>query len=206
MTAVTLAEVVAGFDDPVHGAQRVFRRVLDALARPGRPVMIDETTRGLNGLSARTPRALAATLLALADHDTPVWYDAACAPELAALLRFHTGAPLAAKTKLATFAAVLDTTHMPALTEFDWGSPEYPDRSATLFIAPAALEGGPRIILTGPGIQHNASIAPLGLGPDFWAARHAMQAEFPRGLDVVLCDARRVIGLPRTTRAEWAGA
>lgn len=202
MTQTTLAELVPGFDDPVHDAQRVFRRLLDALARPGVPVALADAYTGFAGLSARTPRSIAATLLALADYDTPVWFDAACAPELPALLRFHAGAPVAQRTQDAAFAVVLDAQHAPALDAFSWGTPEFPDRSASLFIAPAAFEGGPRVRLSGPGIAHDLVIAPRGLPAAFWHARAALQAEFPLGVDVWLCDAARVIGLPRSARAD----
>lgn len=200
MSAIAAELLLPGFDDPVHDAQRVFRRVLDALARPARIVRIDDAFAGLRELNARTPRALAAVLLALADADAPVWIDAVDAHELAALLRFHAGASILAQPPGAAFAAVLDAAHALPLARFDRGTADDPDRGSTVLIALDALEGGTPVSLCGPGIRHRATIAPQGLPPGFWDDRAAANNEFPRGIDIVLCDGARVIGLPRTTR------
>ena len=76
----------AGFADPVHDAQTAFRRVLDALSRPGRRFVLGAPVPGL----ALGP-AMAHLLLALTDDDTPVGWqrDEGAAPDW---LRFHTGA------------------------------------------------------------------------------------------------------------------
>ncbi len=200
MSAIAAELLLPGFDDPVHDAQRVFRRVLDALARPARVVRIDDAFGGLRELSARTPRGLAAALLALADADAPVWLDAAAPAELAALLRFHAGAPIAPQPAGAAFAAVLDAAQALPLMRFDRGTPDYPDRSTTVFIALDALTDGTPVHLHGPGIRERATIAPQGLPPGFWEDRARANHEFPLGVDIVLCDAGRMIGLPRSTR------
>ncbi len=202
----TAAPALAGLADAVHDGQRIFRAVLDALSRPGQPVALASTYNGLTDLPATAPAPLAAVLLALADHETPVWLDASLAPLLSGLLRFHCGAPLVMTTSAAIFAAFGAGAGLPPLTHFAWGSAEYPDRSCTLLIALHSLQGGTPVTLQGPGIANSTVIAPQGLPATFWQERSAMQQEFPLGVDCLLLDATHAIGLPRTTLATVGNA
>ena len=204
MSAIASELLAPGFDDPVHDAQRVFRGLLDALARPGRIVDLAGAFGGLSELPDQVPRSLAAGLLALTDADAPVWITPE-APALAALLRFHAGAPMQAGPEGAAFAAVLDAGAVLPLARYERGTPDYPDRSTTIFIAVPALDGGPQVRLRGPGIATSTTIAPRGLPTDFWRERAAMRAEFPLGIEIYLCAGTRVLGLPRTTQAEEEG-
>src|SRR5258708_9751103 len=89
------------FTDPVRESQRVFRSVMDAMARPGMIVAI----AGLAQAPQPLGLAAAAVALTLIDYETPVWLDPALAqsPEVAAWLRFHTGALLADDPRQAAF-------------------------------------------------------------------------------------------------------
>ena len=69
-------------------------------------------------------------------------------------------------------------------------------------VACAALEGGPPVRLTGPGIKDAATIAPAGLRPGFWDEVRANADRSPLGVDLVLVAGDRLIGLPRTIRVE----
>jgi alpha-D-ribose 1-methylphosphonate 5-triphosphate synthase subunit PhnH len=191
-----------GFDDPTHDAQRVFRQILDAVSMPGRAVKLNDAFQGLDGLSDIVARPLAAALLALADFETPVWLDSSELADLAALIRFHGGAPITQDPAQAAFAVIRHCNRLPALSTFAWGTPEYPDRSTTLLIQVDALSGGAPIILSGPGIPERQQITPRGLPAHFWTERAQMQRDFPCGVDCFLFSRESVIGLPRTTLAQ----
>jgi len=194
-----LISLARGFAEPVHDAGSVFRVLLDALAMPGRTVPLDGVFSGLEDLDPGISRPLAATLLTLADFETPVWIDADPGRHLAALIRFHCGAPLAGAAGDAQFAVLRHAQAMPSLDTFSWGTAEYPDRSATLLIQLPSLDGGRPLCLTGPGIEAARPFAPLGLPGVFWEQRERMQGDFPCGLDCFFFDNSRVAGLPRTT-------
>ena len=83
----------------------------------------------------------AAIALALFDHDTPVWLDAAlaAAPDVAAWLRFRTGAPIVTEPDAAAFALVCDPRGLPPFEEFNLGTAEYPDRSTTIILQVAGF-------------------------------------------------------------------
>jgi alpha-D-ribose 1-methylphosphonate 5-triphosphate synthase subunit PhnH len=108
--------------------------------------------------------------LALCDHDTPLWLDAALQASDAAKtwLGFHTGAPLAHNPAEAHFALVRDPAEMIALENFAQGTQEYPDRSATLILSVDSLTSGSRLGLRGPGIETQATISPAPASVARW--------------------------------------
>jgi alpha-D-ribose 1-methylphosphonate 5-triphosphate synthase subunit PhnH len=192
------SDLVSGFADPVDDAQRVFRGVLDAMANPGRIVTLP--VAALGPVPGRLGRAAYAFGLALADFETPVWLDRA-AQSAAATLRFHVNCPIADAPAEAAFALIGDPALMPEFDRFALGTDAYPDRSTTLVIEVAELEGGPAIILTGPGIETTRELRVAGLPERFWAARAELAELFPRGIDVVFTSGDRLAAVPRTTVA-----
>ncbi len=185
-----------GFPDAVTHAQTVFRAVMDAMAQPG--------TLGVVEVPVAPPAPLGiaagALLLTLCDHDTPIWVTPVLAKSaLSSWIGFHTGASLTSTKSDAKFAFVEAGAPVTSLTQLALGTQEYPDRSTTLVVEIASLEGGQPLQLTGPGIRDTATIAPKGLPETFlrqWADNRAL---FPRGVDVVLTAGRRFVALPRTT-------
>lgn len=177
-----------GFTDAPRDSAHAFRSVMEAMARPGRIVT-------LSGATAPAPvsPAAATLLLTLCDPDTPLWLAPSHDSEpLRAWLAFHTGAPLTGpqdcRFALGTWAA------LQPVDRFAIGTPEYPDRSATLIVEqPNLLNEGPA--LSGPGIR---GIARLNL-PETQAFQ-ANAALFPLGLDCIFTSGSRAAALPRSTR------
>jgi alpha-D-ribose 1-methylphosphonate 5-triphosphate synthase subunit PhnH len=181
-------ELSPGFADPVADAQSCFRSVLDAMARPGQ-------VHTISGVSAPTPLcdAAAAVLLALADHETPLWLDPAAA-RASAWIAFHTGAPVVAAAE-ATFAMALSLPDLAGLSD---GTDEMPETSATVILQVACLTTGQRFVLEGPGLREPRIIAIDGLPTDFvaiWQRNHAL---YPRGVDLILCAGDQLTALPRS--------
>jgi alpha-D-ribose 1-methylphosphonate 5-triphosphate synthase subunit PhnH len=181
-----------GFADPVFGAQAGFAALMNAMARPGR---IQDCAALRDPPSGLDPAA-AAALLTLADAETPLWTDAE--GEARDWIAFHTGAPLVSDPARAQF--LLAIRAMPALAGLDAGRDETPQDSATLILQVAALDDTSGWRLTGPGIAHEHRLAVAGLAADFAAQWAANRAQFPRGVDLVLCAGTQMAALPRTTR------
>ncbi|MEM8851565.1 MAG: phosphonate C-P lyase system protein PhnH [Pseudomonadota bacterium] len=170
-------------DHPTQSAV-AFRTLMQAMARPGT----------IHDISAPAPAgfspATAATLLVLADPTTPVWMPPGPARDW---LIFHTGAPVTDTRADATFATGPWSTLTP-LADWPIGTPDYPDRSATLIVEVPTLAGpGPR--LTGPGIESKTTL-PL---PDAQALA-ANAALYPQGVDLILTCGTQIAALPRSTR------
>lgn len=177
-----------GFVDPPRDAAHAFRAAMGAMARPG-------TIHAVAGALPPAPLSVAAgvLILTLCDPDTPLYLGPSHdRPDLRAWITFHTGAPFvspgACAFALGTWAALLPLAPYPI------GTPEYPDRAATLIVAVPDLRApGPR--LTGPGIRDAAHL-PL---PDP-AAQAANAALFPLGFDLFLTCGAELAALPRSTR------
>ena len=176
-----------GFSDPAMQAASVFRAVMEAMARPG-------TIHTVEGAAPPEPLspAAGAALLMLCDPDTPIYlagtFDTAPMREW---ISFHTGAPLV--DAASCMFAVGAWEHLLPLSQYHVGTPEYPDRSATLIVEVPNLsaEGA---TLKGPGIKDSAAL----LLPEL-AAFQQNNALFPLGLDFLFtCDAS-VAALPRST-------
>jgi alpha-D-ribose 1-methylphosphonate 5-triphosphate synthase subunit PhnH len=191
MQADTLS---GGFADPAINSAHAFRSVMEAMARPG-------TIQDISGAEAPAPlsNAAGAVLLTLCDTDTPVYLagDADC-DAVRAWLAFHTGAPLAGPARC--MFAVGSWSALAPLTAYPIGTPDYPDRSATLIVDGADLDT-PGATLVGPGIKDRASFSLRDI--EAFQANHAL---FPLGLDFIFTSGDRLAALPRTTevrRCMW---
>lgn len=185
-----------GFADPVIGAQRVFRVILDAMARPGRPGTVAEDLDPPAPLSV----GAAAICLALADHDTPVWIAPKIRnPATLAFLRFHCGCPIVDTPAEAAFA-IADAANVPALDGFGIGEDAWPETSTTLILQVDGLAAdADDLQLSGPGIEIVHGLTVTGLRNGFWDEWAVNQAQFPCGIDLILVAGSQVVAVPRTT-------
>jgi alpha-D-ribose 1-methylphosphonate 5-triphosphate synthase subunit PhnH len=176
-----------GFTDAPAQSARAFRAILAALSQPG-------TIVALEGATPPAPLSVAAGVAALVllDNTTPV--HLAGAHDCVAVrdwLTFHTGArivgPEVAVFAIGTWAA------LTPVSRFAIGTPEYPDRAATLIVETDVLaaDGVP---LRGPGIDGRAALTL----PET-AAFIANRARFPLGFDTLLTCGAQIAGLPRST-------
>jgi len=186
----------AAFPAPVLASQAAFRALMDALARPGTVKPLPPAAAAPSPLSA-TAAAVALTML---DYETPVWLDAPLAqrPQVADWVRLHTGARVTSDPREAAFAFIADPVHAPAFDGFSLGTPEYPDRSATLVLQVEDFGSGQRLLLAGPGIADVRSFSARPLPPDFQNRIAANRALFPRGVDMILVSPDAVAALPRS--------
>ncbi|MCE8512022.1 phosphonate C-P lyase system protein PhnH [Ruegeria pomeroyi] len=181
-----------GFRDAPVDAAHAFRAAMTAMARPG-------DIRRIAGAAPPAPLSVAAgtLLLTLCDPETRVHLaGAADTPEVRQWLSFHTGAPLVDAAE-ADFALGSWDALMP-LSRYRIGTPEYPDRSATLIVECETLENA-GAVLSGPGIRDTARLSL----PDAGTLKgNAML--YPLGCDFFFTCGDRVAALPRssTIRAE----
>lgn len=179
-----------GFSEAPIQSARAFRAALDALSRPG-------VIAAVEGAAPPAPLSVAAgvLLLTLADGTTPVHLAGAVdCPAVRDWITFHTAAPLVGARDAAF--AVGEWADLQPVGRFSIGTPEYPDRAATLIVQMPALqpEGSQ---LSGPGIKGDAALSL----PDV-AAFQANRALFPLGFDCFLTCGDRLAGLPRSTIVE----
>ncbi|MCV2881511.1 phosphonate C-P lyase system protein PhnH [Actibacterium sp. XHP0104] len=179
--------LAGGFSEPATQSSHAFRIVMEAMARPG-------TIRPIAGARAPAPLSVAAgtVLLTLCDGDTPVHLagEADC-EAVRAWLAFHTGAPVVGPSQ--AMFAVGSWQALGPLSAYATGTPDYPDRSATLIVeCPDLHPAG--ATLTGPGIRDQAALSL----PETRAFQEN-RALFPLGLDFIFTSGDRLAALPRST-------
>ncbi|WP_084608117.1 phosphonate C-P lyase system protein PhnH [Nisaea denitrificans] len=193
-TNSTAQMLTPGFSDPVSQSQLVFRRLLDAMARPGSIETVDLDIEGPETLDL----AATAITLALVDFETPLYLAPALAtPAAETYLKFHCGTRIITDAKDAAFG-ILDGTPED-LSTFNTGTEEYPELGATLIIQIETIRTNGPLTLTGPGIKDSTELGLPDVPASFWDARTKLQRYFPRGIDLVFVSGAEMVALPRTT-------
>lgn len=190
MTPLTTVPLTTG------ESQRIFRAVLDALARPG--------TLGLLPPVDGCPAALL-PLLALADLSTPVCLltDNDTGEDWARAVRALTSAPVTSLGR-ARLAAALRPVTAAELAPVRTGTAAAPEDGALITLAIKSFSpNGFSLPLTGPGVSGTSELRVAGLPGGFAEARRALTDGFPAGADFLLvAPDGRIAGLPRTTVIE----
>lgn len=170
------------------GQRQAFRAILDAWARPG-------TIHELATWSG-TAHSHLVVLASLCDAATSLHDRHGL---LADGDRSRLGAAAASAGEAAFILA--DATRPPAELAPRCGGLLDPERGATLVLDCTAVGEGQARRLRGPGIDGCAELRILGVDPGWWVARAAW-CTLPGGVDLVLCDARRIACIPRSTSVE----
>ncbi|OAT85468.1 phosphonate C-P lyase system protein PhnH [Desulfotomaculum copahuensis] len=173
--------------DRVFDTQRIFRLLLDVMARPGKicrlPALKLQPPAELNLFAA----GIALTLL---DSETSF----AVLPENASVqtyLHMNTGARLEDASR-AAFVLFNGREDRPELAGVERGHLLAPEKGATLVAAVTALSGSGggemEIALRGPGVGGTSTIAVSGLHQDNLKRIIHLNREFPLGVDLILAD------------------
>ena len=167
--------------------QQIFRGLLDAYSYPGRVTTCADQniTEWLAILTALVDgqTTLADPQHLLSDTWWPKLEARRAPPEQAAYI-------------------LLDGSLAPELLP-NLGTLEAPEAGATLLIRVDSLHrdaaGDVKLSLSGPGIRQQVVISVNGLHPAWITARNDWVANFPLGVEMVLCDVHSFVALPRST-------
>lgn len=179
-----------GFTQAPQQSARAFRAAMNAMARPG-------TIEQVVGAMPPAPLSVAAGVLVLTLLDGETKVHLAGALDCVAVrdwITFQTGAKFAAR-EFCDFAIGTWQALIP-LAGYRIGTPEYPDRSATLIVEMPTLTAQ-GAVLRGPGIQTTAQ-----LGVSDISALQKNASLFPLGLDLFFTCGDRLAALPRSTKLE----
>jgi alpha-D-ribose 1-methylphosphonate 5-triphosphate synthase subunit PhnH len=183
--------------------QKVFRRILQAMSRPGRIYSVS----GQYPVSDRWS-SLILVLQTVLDHEVSfcvVGNDTA--NELERMI-FDKTKSKTADVASADYIIVPDGDSNGEILKAQRGTLEYPDLSATLIFSLPSLvlkeEGELLFSFSGPGIREEILTAPLkGLESREMAYLKEINSEYPLGVDTLFIDqGGRVMALPRSTTIE----
>ncbi|MBL4831461.1 MAG: phosphonate C-P lyase system protein PhnH [Aliivibrio sp.] len=188
--------VKPGFNNPIHDAQTIFRQVLEAISSPGSlQTFSDDFSFGCAN-SATTQ-----LLLSLADSSTSVWLCEAMKhdEELTQNLKFHVNTPLSDTANTACFAVAMQNKPLQ-LSDFCWGSAEYPETNTTLAIQVSGFDSGANLSLMGPGIDGHRTVRVDGIDSDLLQQIAQIQRSQPLGIDILFTCGTQLMALPRSTQ------
>ncbi len=166
--------------------QALFRRILDATARPG--IVADlgsllgaaDAALGTLAVFCDASQTLADLTSGLGESEWRFLGAKPCCPETARFI-------------------LADGTKEPGAWTPCRGSLEAPDLGTMIVLRVQQLSQGFPLFLSGPGISGKRQLPVTGLHSGWLAAREHWCAAFPLGCDIVLADAARIAVLPRTT-------
>ena len=187
MSTAATAALTGGFANPPVDASHAFRAAMDVMARPGE-------IRVLAQARPPAPMSVAAgtLILTLCDPETGLHLAGAHdTQDIRDWVAFHTGAPVVAAEEAAFAVGTWEA--LAPLGRFSIGTPEYPDRSASLIVERDVL-GDTGATLEGPGIRETATLDLPEVAA--FAANHKL---YPLGLDFFFTAGGRVAALPRST-------
>lgn len=163
-------------------ANATFDSLLWALSRPGLKRQLPETGE-------------AALIAALLDRECQVYSGD---PFLIPLIA-QSGARLV-DLPAADHVFLGRITDISLVRQCRTGSNMYPDGGATV-ICRVSFGAGPKLRLTGPGVNGELEVQIDGLPKGFWATRTQV-IRYPMGLDFLMLDGNQVMGVPRSTKVE----
>lgn len=195
MSASARAGSAPGIPGEVLESQRVFRRLLEATARPG--VLI--------ALPPASAEPETAVLRALLDHEVSFGVVGG-AEEEAEGIRLTTGAR-GGPARRADFVLVRGGDSGGEVAKMKRGTLWEPHLGATAIYAVGRLSArGPvTLALSGPGVEGSRTLGVDGLAASEVGCILESRADYPMGVDVYLVDGAGLVGaLPRSTRVETA--
>jgi alpha-D-ribose 1-methylphosphonate 5-triphosphate synthase subunit PhnH len=191
--------------DMVHGAQELFRILLEALANPGRILNIRPYAVQFTGQGRWLAPALS-----LLDQGTGFYWEGD--RETGEEIRFLSGAPQVSPEE-ADFIFLSRGTSDPDealrfLERVKQGTHTDPHKSALLFIAAGTGDGeraAETVSLKGPGIPPEGRMIRLSIAEAAWCrARDRRTFEYPCGVELVfLREDDSILALTRKTEFLW---
>ncbi len=181
--------------DFVHDAQRVYRKLLQAMANPGRICSIETQALKFEAQGG----ALAAIGCTLLDNEVSAYVE-----KNPRLLRLFRDLTLTHPAELSQADYLFFTSPMNyasvdfVLKNAKRGTLADPQASATLIFFCENLCGTTSIALTGPGVDGARNLRTVRYVRNIIVMRQNMRTEYPCGLDLIFADrGGRIMAIPR---------
>ncbi|MGB9858750.1 MAG: phosphonate C-P lyase system protein PhnH [Moorellaceae bacterium] len=192
--------------DPVYSSQRVFRELLDCMARPGKIAQI-------RGIKTQWGDFfyVAALALTLMDEGTTFAPLGTGWEEFVSFCHFYTGSRPVTPEQ-ADFVFIDGDRPRPDLMQARRGSLFFPDQGATIIckvkaIYPSAFQAaGERTVLRlrGPGVPGERELTVAGLARENLVCLEKLNSGFPLGVDTILVSLEGHLAcIPRSSSIRW---
>lgn len=196
--------------DVIHGTQKIFRKLLDCMSRPGKIETIQETIVNLNpeqGIS----QGLLGIAFTLVDREASyhiISSDSEKASQYVKWATFSHEATLENADYIFIGKSLGEQEIIEVMRQVKTGTLTDPHQSATLIIHVDQLlphtGSGLSLQLRGPGIKDQQSVSIKGLSPLWFDERQLTNKEYPIGVDFIFVSSlEEIMAIPRTTKVEW---
>jgi len=178
--------------------QQLYRAIQHGMSFPG-------TIQDLRGLLGESPAALG-IVATLCDHQVSLCDDDAMLADAGVHLARALPGDFASADFIVCRAAA---PAPPATTDNTDNTPKLgtiyqPHTGATLILIGERVGlGDLSLTLRGPGIPESQVLSLQGFHESWFERRNTWVANYPLGVDVLLCDRHNIAALPRTTTAQW---
>ncbi|MHB1404498.1 MAG: phosphonate C-P lyase system protein PhnH [Desulfitobacteriaceae bacterium] len=193
--------------DLVHDIQAAFRKIVDAMSRPGQINSIKEQADKLDLESGCFNSTLVLALMLLDTEQT--FHVVAARPSATTGLITRLTYAKAAGTERADYIFVLNDAKPEdiekAFRAAYPGNLMNPHKSALIIIEADAVSNDRNLILTGPGIEKESYVKVKTT--DHWVELRAdKNSEYPLGVDLIFTDTdANILCIPRTTQVRKQG-
>lgn len=180
--------------DMVFDCQKVFKDIMNALARPGQVFSIRNSVEKLE-VEHQTLTAVALTLL-----DNRCKYFTNGTQEWSDVIREKTMS-LPSSPENADFFLISkqEAGGCELLGKGKAGSLAEPHKSALFLVELESLEGEEDLRLKGPGIKEEIQVMLSATGRKWIEEREKQEYEYPCGIDIIFCTPEgSLMGIPRT--------
>lgn len=189
--------------DYIHDIQKIYRKILDSMSKPGKINEIADNIKNLEVHSSLSKEimALAYTFLNI---DSKFYIENKEEEKYVQLHTFARGESIEKAefifidTKNQEVDKVLNIMKIASK-----GTLEDPHESATLILHVEDIKKSKGLVLSGPGIKEKSDVFVVGLDEKILKNRAEINSEFPLGIDFILIDnSGKILCLPRTTKIE----
>ncbi|MBD8067905.1 phosphonate C-P lyase system protein PhnH [Bacillus sp. PS06] len=189
----------------IYGAQQIYRKLIDCMARPGKINDIQELITGIEQTHDFSP-SLMAIAYTLIDREVSFHVITNRQRDVAQFLHWKTFSKNEQLEK-ADYIFVHKELNEQDIHEImscvNIGSLEDPHESATLVLHLSSFQEGDTYRLSGPGIAGEKLCSFEGLSPHWIRLRNELNKEYPLGIDLILTnDSGEILAIPRTTLIE----
>jgi alpha-D-ribose 1-methylphosphonate 5-triphosphate synthase subunit PhnH len=197
--------------DMVHGTQRIFRKLLDCMARPGEIQSISEEIAPIEAMEG-FPCSLQGIAFTLIDREVQFHVLANHSETIKRALEWKTYSKFSSILS-ADYIFISHPENVKNIAEFmqhiKKGTLSDPHDSATVVLCVEGISNtnihssSLKLTMSGPGIASNKTVYIRGLSAKWIEERNIATGEFPLGIDLILTtNEGDIMAVPRTTLLE----
>ena len=189
----------------VFDSQKIFRKIMDSMARPGKINNIVDLQLNPPSLLNRSSALIGFALL----NSDVTFFSENNRDEVNEYLKINTSSIPVSNVESADYVFISGNSVSEVIRNAKMGELEFPEDSATIIIDVDKIIKSPtdqsfEIILKGPGVKSEEVVYVKGITNELLEEIKIANSEYPLGIDIILSDTDgNIICIPRTNNFNW---